>query len=169
MGTSGSFRHFLWQVIKELHSTRLQILMSCPSSAAGVNKVGWSCCCCHPAVCVFTAYPPLPSPLPPLPSPHPHTPTHPHTLQDKYIFTPGPLTTSLEKLLIFFGQVIYSSFIVLYCSDPSFPPLPSLPSSPPLVVGCGLESGHPCSSRPSPLCLEVSTWAELGPGGPQGS
>lgn len=39
MGTSGSFRHFLWQVITELQSSRLQLLMPCPSSAAGVNKV----------------------------------------------------------------------------------------------------------------------------------
>ena len=39
MGTSGSFRHFLWQVIRELQSSRLQLLMPCPSSAAGVNKV----------------------------------------------------------------------------------------------------------------------------------
>ena len=39
MGTSGSFRHFLWQVITELQSNRLQLLMPCPSSAAGVNKV----------------------------------------------------------------------------------------------------------------------------------
>ena len=28
------------------------------------------------------------------------------SIKDKFILTPGPLTASLEKLLIFFGQVI---------------------------------------------------------------
>jgi len=34
----GSFRHFLWQIVKELQSPLLPILMACPSSAAGINK-----------------------------------------------------------------------------------------------------------------------------------
>ncbi|XP_077866440.1 putative E3 ubiquitin-protein ligase HECTD4 [Saccoglossus kowalevskii] len=37
-GTSGSFRQFLWQVIKELQSTSLNLLLPCPSSASGKNK-----------------------------------------------------------------------------------------------------------------------------------
>ncbi|MBN3276384.1 HECD4 ligase, partial [Polyodon spathula] len=37
-GTSGSFRHFLWQVCKELQSSTLSLLMPCPSSAANRNK-----------------------------------------------------------------------------------------------------------------------------------
>ncbi|MGH0151603.1 UNVERIFIED_CONTAM: hypothetical protein FKN15_020765 [Acipenser sinensis] len=37
-GTSGSFRHFLWQVCKELQSSALSLLMPCPSSAANRNK-----------------------------------------------------------------------------------------------------------------------------------
>ncbi|XP_039598680.1 probable E3 ubiquitin-protein ligase HECTD4 [Polypterus senegalus] len=37
-GTSGSFRHFLWQVCKELQSSSLSLLLPCPSSAANRNK-----------------------------------------------------------------------------------------------------------------------------------
>uniref|UniRef100_W5LMJ7 HECT domain E3 ubiquitin protein ligase 4 n=1 Tax=Astyanax mexicanus TaxID=7994 RepID=W5LMJ7_ASTMX len=37
-GTSGSFRHFLWQVCKELQSTALSLLLLCPSAAANRNK-----------------------------------------------------------------------------------------------------------------------------------
>uniref|UniRef100_A0A4W3K6B9 HECT domain E3 ubiquitin protein ligase 4 n=1 Tax=Callorhinchus milii TaxID=7868 RepID=A0A4W3K6B9_CALMI len=37
-GTSGSFRHFLWQVCKELQSSTLSLLVPCPSSAANRNK-----------------------------------------------------------------------------------------------------------------------------------
>ncbi|XP_036454105.1 probable E3 ubiquitin-protein ligase HECTD4 isoform X4 [Colossoma macropomum] len=37
-GTSGSFRHFLWQVCKELQSTTLSLLLLCPSAAANRNK-----------------------------------------------------------------------------------------------------------------------------------
>ncbi|XP_030623120.1 LOW QUALITY PROTEIN: probable E3 ubiquitin-protein ligase HECTD4 [Chanos chanos] len=37
-GTSGSFRHFLWQVCKELQSSALPLLIPCPSSAANRNK-----------------------------------------------------------------------------------------------------------------------------------
>ncbi|XP_043571193.1 probable E3 ubiquitin-protein ligase HECTD4 [Chiloscyllium plagiosum] len=37
-GTSGSFRHFLWQVCKELQSSALSLLIPCPSSAANRNK-----------------------------------------------------------------------------------------------------------------------------------
>ncbi|CAG5121382.1 unnamed protein product, partial [Candidula unifasciata] len=37
-GTSGSFRHYLWQVARELQSSALGLLLSCPSSAMGVNK-----------------------------------------------------------------------------------------------------------------------------------
>ena len=34
----GSFRHFLWQVVRELQSPVLPLLAPCPSSAAGINK-----------------------------------------------------------------------------------------------------------------------------------
>ncbi|XP_049722943.1 probable E3 ubiquitin-protein ligase HECTD4 isoform X3 [Elephas maximus indicus] len=37
-GTSGSFRHFLWQVCKELQSSALSLLLLCPSSAVSKNK-----------------------------------------------------------------------------------------------------------------------------------
>ncbi|KPP69529.1 hypothetical protein Z043_111707 [Scleropages formosus] len=37
-GTSGSFRHFLWQVCKELQSSALSLLLPCPSTAASRNK-----------------------------------------------------------------------------------------------------------------------------------
>ncbi|XP_013909607.1 PREDICTED: probable E3 ubiquitin-protein ligase HECTD4 [Thamnophis sirtalis] len=37
-GTSGSFRHFLWQVCKELQSTLLSLLLLCPSSSVNKNK-----------------------------------------------------------------------------------------------------------------------------------
>ena len=33
----GSFRHFLWQVVRELQSSVLPILLPCPSGATGVN------------------------------------------------------------------------------------------------------------------------------------
>lgn len=36
--TGGSFRQFLWQIVKELQSPLLPILMACPSSAVGINK-----------------------------------------------------------------------------------------------------------------------------------
>uniref|UniRef100_K7F6L4 HECT domain E3 ubiquitin protein ligase 4 n=1 Tax=Pelodiscus sinensis TaxID=13735 RepID=K7F6L4_PELSI len=39
-GTSGSFRHFLWQVCKELQSSSLSLLLLCPSSAVNKNKKG---------------------------------------------------------------------------------------------------------------------------------
>lgn len=47
----GSFRHFLWQVCKELQSSSLSLLLLCPSSAVNKNKVRkplcsgslWSC------------------------------------------------------------------------------------------------------------------------------
>ncbi|EQB77390.1 E3 ubiquitin-protein ligase-like protein [Camelus ferus] len=37
-GTSGSFRHFLWQVCKELQSSSLSLLLLCPSSAVNKSK-----------------------------------------------------------------------------------------------------------------------------------
>ncbi|KAK6968629.1 E3 ubiquitin-protein ligase HECTD4 [Biomphalaria glabrata] len=37
-GTSGSFRHYLWQVARELTSPSLSLLLPCPSSSAGINK-----------------------------------------------------------------------------------------------------------------------------------
>ncbi|XP_014675681.1 PREDICTED: LOW QUALITY PROTEIN: probable E3 ubiquitin-protein ligase HECTD4 [Priapulus caudatus] len=37
-GTSGSFRHFLSQVTRELHSPLLSLLLPCPSGAVGRNK-----------------------------------------------------------------------------------------------------------------------------------
>ncbi len=33
----GSFRHFLWQVVRELQSSVLPVLLPCPSGATGVN------------------------------------------------------------------------------------------------------------------------------------
>lgn len=33
----GSFRHFLWQVVRELQSSVLPLLLPCPSSSVGVN------------------------------------------------------------------------------------------------------------------------------------
>ena len=35
----GSFRHFLWQVCRELQSSSLSLLLLCPSSAVNKNKV----------------------------------------------------------------------------------------------------------------------------------
>lgn len=35
----GSFRHFLWQVCKELQSNILSLLLPCPSSASSRSKV----------------------------------------------------------------------------------------------------------------------------------
>lgn len=43
-GTSGSFRHFLWQVCKELQSSSLSLLLLCPSSAVNKNKVRQALC-----------------------------------------------------------------------------------------------------------------------------
>lgn len=43
MSIGGSFRHFLWQVVKELQSPVLPILIPCPSGAAGINKVSVLC------------------------------------------------------------------------------------------------------------------------------
>lgn len=37
--SGGSFRHFLWQVCKELQSSSLSLLLLCPSSAVNKNKV----------------------------------------------------------------------------------------------------------------------------------
>uniref|UniRef100_A0A2C9KB19 HECT domain-containing protein n=1 Tax=Biomphalaria glabrata TaxID=6526 RepID=A0A2C9KB19_BIOGL len=34
----GSFRHYLWQVARELTSPSLSLLLPCPSSSAGINK-----------------------------------------------------------------------------------------------------------------------------------
>lgn len=39
----GSFRHFLWQVCKELQSSSLSLLLLCPSSAVNKNKVRKRC------------------------------------------------------------------------------------------------------------------------------
>lgn len=39
--SGGSFRHFLWQVCKELQSSALSLLLPCPSAAANRNKVGF--------------------------------------------------------------------------------------------------------------------------------
>ena len=35
--SGGSFRQFLWQVVRELQSTVLPVLMPCPSGASGLN------------------------------------------------------------------------------------------------------------------------------------
>lgn len=42
MCAGGSFRHFLWQVCKELQSSALSLLLPCPSAAANRNKVIFS-------------------------------------------------------------------------------------------------------------------------------
>ena len=34
----GSFRHFLWQVVRELQSSMLPLLLPCPSSSIAVNQ-----------------------------------------------------------------------------------------------------------------------------------
>lgn len=39
LSPGGSFRHFLWQVCKELQSSALSLLLPCPSAAANRNKV----------------------------------------------------------------------------------------------------------------------------------
>ncbi|GFR88453.1 HECT domain containing E3 ubiquitin protein ligase 4 [Elysia marginata] len=39
-GTSGSFRHYLWQVAKELQSSAVSLLMACPGSGATGGGVG---------------------------------------------------------------------------------------------------------------------------------
>lgn len=39
VSAGGSFRHFLWQVCKELQSSSLSLLLLCPSSAVNKNKV----------------------------------------------------------------------------------------------------------------------------------
>uniref|UniRef100_A0A8D0XGP2 HECT domain E3 ubiquitin protein ligase 4 n=1 Tax=Sus scrofa TaxID=9823 RepID=A0A8D0XGP2_PIG len=53
-GTSGSFRHFLWQVCKELQSSSLSLLLLCPSSAVNKNKVR------HQAPAAAASVPPAP-------------------------------------------------------------------------------------------------------------
>ena len=37
-GTSGSFRHFLWQVARELEGGALDLLIICPSAASQRSK-----------------------------------------------------------------------------------------------------------------------------------
>lgn len=39
-GTSGSFRHYLWQVAKELQSSSVSLLMACPGSSAAGGSQG---------------------------------------------------------------------------------------------------------------------------------
>ncbi|KAK3804042.1 hypothetical protein RRG08_062412 [Elysia crispata] len=39
-GTSGSFRHYLWQLAKELQSSALSLLMACPGSSAAGGSAG---------------------------------------------------------------------------------------------------------------------------------
>ena len=34
----GSFRHFLWQVVRELQSSTMSLLLHCPSSSVGMNQ-----------------------------------------------------------------------------------------------------------------------------------
>ena len=36
--SGGSFRHFLWQVVRELQSPVLPLLVPCPSSSVGINQ-----------------------------------------------------------------------------------------------------------------------------------
>ena len=82
----GSFRHFLWQVVRELQSSVLPILIPCPSGAAGVNKVRIVEYCPHYKESqLFTL--------------------SLSSSQGKYLLAPGEMTYSEEKLLQFFGQV----------------------------------------------------------------
>ena len=82
----GSFRHFLWQVVRELQSAVLPILIPCPSGAAGVNKVRIVEYCPHYKESqLFTL--------------------SLSSSQGKYLLAPGEMTYSEEKLLQFFGQV----------------------------------------------------------------
>uniref|UniRef100_A0A803V3R6 HECT domain E3 ubiquitin protein ligase 4 n=1 Tax=Ficedula albicollis TaxID=59894 RepID=A0A803V3R6_FICAL len=81
----GSFRHFLWQVCKELQSSYLSLLLLCPSSAVNKNKVtSPGCQQAAPQSC----------------------PESPFSPQGKYILTPSPITYAEEQLLHFFGQLL---------------------------------------------------------------
>lgn len=105
LSAGGSFRHFLWQVCKELQSSSLSLLLLCPSSAVNKNKVrrprpgpearprgrrprtppsragaGPRCPCRSPQRCLF--------------------------LQGKYLLTPSPATYGEEQLLHFLGQLL---------------------------------------------------------------
>lgn len=115
--TGGSFRHFLWQVCKELQSSSLSLLLLCPSSAVNKNKVG------HPRRGRRRgaglgpwggALPALPSQPPGLGAlgQGPERPQAPMSLhvclrfQGKYILTPSPITYGEEQLLHFLGQLL---------------------------------------------------------------
>uniref|UniRef100_A0A8C0AKT8 HECT domain E3 ubiquitin protein ligase 4 n=1 Tax=Bos mutus grunniens TaxID=30521 RepID=A0A8C0AKT8_BOSMU len=79
-GTSGSFRHFLWQVCRELQSSSLSLLLLCPSSAVNKNKVRRGTPWSIPRPCLG--------------------------FQGKYILTPSPITYGEEQLLHFLGQLL---------------------------------------------------------------
>lgn len=36
--SGGSFRHFLWHVVRELQSSALSLLLHCPSNSVGINQ-----------------------------------------------------------------------------------------------------------------------------------
>uniref|UniRef100_A0A674GRG6 HECT domain E3 ubiquitin protein ligase 4 n=1 Tax=Taeniopygia guttata TaxID=59729 RepID=A0A674GRG6_TAEGU len=122
-GTSGSFRHFLWQVCKELQSSSLSLLLLCPSSAVNKNKVrreashpenqaGESWELVNPMLHLLCAAGTwrsqgrkmeqtsgcgqlVSAALCALFSP-----------QGKYILTPSPITYAEEQLFHFFGQLL---------------------------------------------------------------
>ena len=121
--TGGSFRHFVWQAVRELQSSVLPILLPCPSGATGLNSVSIHTsrdnhiilCVYLPAVismskqkqkqAALTPIPHTPYPIPHTPYLIPHTP-YVYALQGKYILCPGQMSYSEEKLLQFFGQLV---------------------------------------------------------------
>ena len=49
----GSFRHFVWQAVRELQSSILPILLPCPSGATGLNSVSTTH---HMVLCLHSIY-----------------------------------------------------------------------------------------------------------------
>uniref|UniRef100_A0A8C0UGJ0 HECT domain E3 ubiquitin protein ligase 4 n=2 Tax=Telluraves TaxID=3073808 RepID=A0A8C0UGJ0_CYACU len=110
-GTSGSFRHFLWQVCKELQSSSLSLLLLCPSSAKNEGT---------PAVLILwypTEHHPSCSSQEHFTGLLTHSPSGCGQLvnpalcalfspQGKYILTPSPITYAEEQLFHFFGQLL---------------------------------------------------------------
>lgn len=130
--TGGSFRHFLWQVCKELQSSSLCLLLLCPSAAVNKNKVrcprpgheapdgGGSGhgTCPHQCQALAQAFPvwvgqalaTLAWPALGHRFPGRSRPTSVSCLrlhfQGKYILTPSPITCGEEQLLHFLGQLL---------------------------------------------------------------
>lgn len=90
LSPGGSFRHFLWQVCKELQSSALSLLLPCPSAAANRNKVRK-----HPFARAIISL-----------AVHARVSFHVDVIQGKFILTPCPVTYAEEQLLHFFGQLL---------------------------------------------------------------